>query len=196
MIKIIEGLFLTKNGCCIKNRTDNLIHIKQGDLDGACSIYALMMYLLILKVIKRNQLNDLYNDIKKSSEVESLFHEFFDKHGLVREGFYFSQLKRMLNKASVESIVASSFDESSEEYKNDGFINQIQNTLDIDTPIMIGIDYKGGGGHAVLAIGYETDKDGLLNIFCLDPGYDCNPTSYWNMVITLKRWVGNTNISA
>lgn len=93
MIKIIGELFLTKKGCCIKNRTDNQIHIKQGDIDGACSVYSLMMYLMIMKVIKRNQLNDLYNTIKKSPEVESIFHEFFDKHGLVRDGFYFYTIK-------------------------------------------------------------------------------------------------------
>ena len=78
MIKIIEALFLTEKGCCIKNRTDNPIHIKQGDIDGACSVYSLMMYLMILKVIKRNQLDDLYDTLKKTPEVENLFCNFFD----------------------------------------------------------------------------------------------------------------------
>ncbi len=190
MIKIIQELFLTEKGCCIKNRTDNPIHIKQGDIDGACSVYSLMMYLMIMKVIKRNQLNDIYNTIKKSPDVENIFHEFFDKHGLVRDGFYFTQLKKILNRISIDSIVAKSFEEDSDEFKKDGFIKQIKSTLDTDTPIMVGIDYKGGGSHAVLAIGYEADEDGIFNIFCLDPASDCNPTSYWNMVITLNTMQG------
>ncbi|WP_044264280.1 cysteine peptidase family C39 domain-containing protein [Bacteroides timonensis] len=190
MIKIIEALFLTEKGCCIKNRTDNPIHIKQGDIDGACSVYSLMMYLMILKVIKRNQLDDLYDTLKKTPEVENLFCNFFDKYGLVRNGFYFSQLEKMLNRKTIESISAESFDDESKEYLKDGFIEQIQNTIDLDSPIMLGIDYKGGGAHAVLAIGYEKNEDGIFNIFCLDPGYDCNPTSYWNMVIALNSFRG------
>lgn len=190
MIKIIEDLFLTEKGCCIKNRINNSVHIKQGDLDGACSVYSLMMYFIILKIIRRNQLEDLYNNIKKSPEVECVFHEFFDKHGLVRNGFYFNQLKKMLKRTSLNLLTAESWDENSEEYNNNGFVQQIQTIIDMNRPIMLGINFKGGGAHAVLAIGYEKNTEGVVYIYCLDSGYESNPTSYWNMVISLDSFKG------
>lgn len=55
---------------------------------------------------------------------------------------------------------------------------------------MVAISYKGGGAHAVVAVGYETDSDGVYNIFCLDPDDACNPTSYWNMVIAINQYKG------
>lgn len=183
MIKVIDCLYLTENGCSVKNRTFSTVHLRQGDMDGACAVYSLMMYLLILNTIKRNQLDDIYDKIKKSPEVEELFHEFFDKHGLIRGGLYFKDLKRMINRAFGDVVIADAFGVDQE--PQDGFINQIQSVIDTDSPIMLGIDFKGGGGHAVLAIGYEKDEEGLFNIFCLDPGYACNPTAYWNMVIAL-----------
>lgn len=189
MIKIIDSLYLTEKGCCIYNRGFFPVHIRQGDIDGACSIYALMMNLLILKTIRRRKLDDLYNKIKTSPEIEPLFHEFFEKHGLVRDGFYFADLERLIKKSFGKVVTAKNYDEDSEEAK-DGFVGLIQKSIDSNQPIMLAIAFQGGEGHAVLAIGYEFDEEGLFNIFCLDPGYDCKPVSYWNMVISLHQYNG------
>ena len=189
MIKVINSLYLTENGCSIKNKCFYPVHLRQGVLDGACSIYTLMMNLLILKCVRRNQLEDLYDKIKKSPEVERLFHEFFDKHGLVRNGIHFENLRRMINRSFGENVQAEIYDNESIE-ADDNFKGLVKSVLDKEIPIILGIDFKGGGGHAVLAIGYECDEEGLFNIFCLDPGYDCNPTSYWNMVIVLDIFKG------
>lgn len=88
MIKIIDSLYLTEKGCSIKKRNYHPVHIRQGDIDGACAVYSLMMNLLILKTISRVQIEDVYDNIKKSPETEKLFHEFFDKHGMIRGGFF------------------------------------------------------------------------------------------------------------
>lgn len=76
MIKLLNSLYLTEKGCCIKNRKFYPVHLRQGEIDGACSIYTLMMNLLILRCVRRNELEDLYDKIKKSPEVVKLFHEF------------------------------------------------------------------------------------------------------------------------
>ena len=132
---------------------------------------------------------DLYDKIKKSPEVQQLFHEFFDKHGLVRGGLYFDELARLVNRSFGTKVHAICYVTDCIEAK-DSFKAQIKNIIDKDQPIILGIDFKKGGGHAVLAIGYEDDEDGLFHVFCLDPGYLCNPTSYWNMVISLDQFNG------
>ena len=96
MIKIIDSLYLTEKGCSIKKRNYHPVHIRQGDIDGACAVYSLMMDLLILKTISRVQIEDVYDNIKKSPETEKLFHEFFDKHGMIRGGFYFDRLTKLV----------------------------------------------------------------------------------------------------
>ena len=60
MIKIIDSLYLTEKGCSIKKRNYHPVHIRQGDIDGACAVYSLMMNLLILKTISRVQIEDVY----------------------------------------------------------------------------------------------------------------------------------------
>lgn len=61
----------------------------------------------------------------------------------------------MLKRTSLNLLTAESWDENSEEYNNNGFVQQIQTIIDMNRPIMLGINFKGGGAHAVLAIGYE-----------------------------------------
>lgn len=53
---------------------------------------------------------------------------------------------------------------------------------------MIGVDYNKVDGHALLAIGYETRNDKIKKIFCLDPGSDITPVSYWNAVISIDEY--------
>ena len=191
MIKIIDSLYLTEVGCCIKSYGKfTKVHIRQGEMDGACAVYALMMNLLILKTIRRNQLEDLFNKMKKSPEVERLFHEFFDKHGLVRDGFHFKDVCGLTNRTFGDKVTAKYDDKDSLRGEKE-ILDSIKNTLDSNMPIILGIDFKGGGGHAVVAIGYESDDEGLFNIFCMDPGYDIFPTSYWNMVISLDIFNGH-----
>ena len=129
MIKLLNSLYLTEKGCCIKNRKFYPVHLRQGEIDGACSIYTLMMNLLILRCVRRNELEDLYDKIKKSPEVVKLFHEFFDKHGLVRNGLYFDKLKKMINRSFGDTVCAEYYNCDKEEAK-DGFKNQIKYIYD------------------------------------------------------------------
>lgn len=189
MIKIIDSLYLTEKGCSIKKRNYHPVHIRQGDIDGACAVYSLMMNLLILKTISRVQIEDVYDNIKKSPETEKLFHEFFDKHGMIRGGFYFDQLTKLVNRVYGE-VVTAQYSNINDNFRETDFCELVKTAIDDNIPIILGMDFKTGGGHAVLAIGYEYDEDGIFNVFCLDPGYECNPTSYWNMVIALNLFSG------
>lgn len=76
MIQIINNLYLHgEAGCCVLNRKYYPVHLRQGDLDGACAVYCVMMYLLILNVVTRRQLEDLYGKVRKNNS--SLKFEYF-----------------------------------------------------------------------------------------------------------------------
>ena len=61
MIKIIESLELTSEGVRLGNKQK--VHLRQGDLDGACAVYSLMMYLIILRIFTYKQVTE-GNNIK------------------------------------------------------------------------------------------------------------------------------------
>lgn len=186
MIKVIENLYLTEKGCSIKYRNKFYsAHFQQGELDGACAVYSLMMYLLILKIVTRNQLEDLYGYVKKPDHITKLFKSLFENRGLVRDGFNFPPLQKIVNRYLYEKVSANS------NYAESDYLQVIKDSIDNDNPIMIAVSYK-GGAHALLAIGYEADNKGLFNIFCLDPAYKRPTTTYWNSVICLDCFTGST----
>ena len=69
----------------------------------------------------------------------------------------------------------------------DETIETLKRCIDDNKPLMIGVDYNKVDGHALLAIGYETRNDKIKKIFCLDPGSDITPVSYWNAVISIDE---------
>lgn len=68
MIRLIDNIDLVwKNnqplGCCIHNRTWQKIALQQGDMDGACAVYSLMMYLIAIKVLTYAQVKILIQNL-------------------------------------------------------------------------------------------------------------------------------------
>ena len=64
MIKIIKDLDITASGVSVFNRKWQPVHLQQGEMDGACAVYSMMMNLLILKVLTRNQVVNLKTTFK------------------------------------------------------------------------------------------------------------------------------------
>lgn len=93
MIKIIKDLDITASGVSVFNRKWQPVHLQQGEMDGACAVYSMMMNLLILKVLTRNQVVNLKTTFKGNTAKGRLFKEFFVTEGLCRDGFYFSEIK-------------------------------------------------------------------------------------------------------
>lgn len=45
MIKIIKDLDITASGVSVFNRKWQPVHLQQGEMDGACAVYSMMMNL-------------------------------------------------------------------------------------------------------------------------------------------------------
>ena len=107
MIKIIRGLDITTLGVCVYNRKWQSVHLQQGDMDGACAVYSMMMNLIVLKVFTRNQVTNLNTSFKGNTAKGRLFKEFFVKEGLCRDGFYFSEIKEKLSHSFAKEVMSS-----------------------------------------------------------------------------------------
>lgn len=189
-IKVIDALHLTDAGVQGKTRNGwyQKVHLQQGDLDGACAVYAALMVLIMIRAIK-------YADIRFGGiqydgrySIERLKREFFNLRGMHRQGNYFyldgtNDLLGILKRNYSKHIEV--------QHCADSILDEIEKCIDNNLPVMLGKDYKGGVGHAVVAIGYEKDAAGVLRkILCLDPGYPTPRFTYWNLVIDLTEYKG------
>lgn len=195
MIKLVEDLDLVwKNnlpqGCSIYNRAWQKVALKQGDMDGACAVYSLMMYLIFLRVLTYSQVTNLNTKFKGQTSKSRLFKEFFEKEGLCRDGFYFSTIVDKLRHSFSKMVSATSDNYNSSSSDQAKAVETIKEAIDAGVPIMIAEVFKGGGAHAILVIGYEVRNDKVSKLFCLDPGYQIADYSYWNTVIRLNDAVG------
>ena len=96
--------------------------------------------LLILKTISRVQIEDVYDNIKKSPETEKLFHEFFDKHGMIRGGFYFDQLTKLVNRVYGE-VVTAQYSNINDNFRETDFCELVKTAIDDNIPIILGMDF-------------------------------------------------------
>ena len=180
MIHIIDKLVLTKDGLFAKG-TKQEIHLQQGSLDGACAVYSLMMCLIIIRKIKRRDVTDLDFSLSIDGRTSKgrLTRLFLDNQGLVRKGYFLNRLERDL-LFSFRSKVETHYKQTS----NNDYETLVE-FLDNNNPVELGFDrINRGGGHAVVAIGYE-EFDNAVNIFCLDPGYPLFKGQIWNNILQI-----------
>ncbi len=183
--KVIEQLSFNKRGelVCKKpsGRSYQKAHYKQGDLDGACGAYSLSMVLNILGVFEAD---DLYKNTEEHDKrtVEWKLIKSLNEWGLYPNG---------LKTTSIEELVTKNYSkyvsiESTGKKASIPFI--VKEFIDKNNPVILGIDYKNGGGHWIVAVGYAMDDDQKLShILTLDPGNDTPKYSLWNGILNIQR---------
>lgn len=182
-MKVISNLRISEQGLEAKGKNGKWcpVLLSQGDMDGACSVYSLMMDLILIRTINRSDVT-----IRKKADGRMskgrLLHEFLDNHGLVVNGFEFEELKSLLQSSFLKVVTSEYIDE-------DNILDRIKGSIDDDIPIIIGIYFNNKDGHALVAIGYDTNSDGgLSEIYCLDPGLPKTNIGYWNAVIKVNEY--------
>lgn len=167
---LINGELLTSNGFGEFMK----IHNHQGTLDGACSVYSLTMSLLYENIVA-------YEETETPSRKNGgrLLKELFSNYGLIKSGFHFSILKKIIEKYKTSNWRVE-YKKGSPSECLKGICQEIGNGC---API-IGIGYCGlDYGHALLAVGYEEIDGKIEKIFCLDPGAPTPKVSIWNSYI-------------
>lgn len=185
IINVIKGLKLSRKGVTVKDADGHWypIHHRQGDLDGACAVYSLMMDLLYQRIIAGDDM-PIYNNPDKRTSKGKMLHHFLEDQGLVRDGYSFKSLKQeLLNYFHNKDIIAERKDPKDQ----DKIIEGIDELVSEDTPVIMSVVFDNSSSHAMLAIGTETDVDGNINkIFCLDPDAEAPICTYWNAVIDVQ----------
>ncbi|RZJ34741.1 MAG: hypothetical protein EOO51_08415 [Flavobacterium sp.] len=192
VIKIIDALHLDEQG--VKSKTKNgrlqTVHLRQGDLDGACAVYATVMVLIMIKALKYSEIGNLADYGDGRFALKKLKKELFELKGMHRDGNYFFHEEF----DSIASMLRRSYSKYVEvEHIEKDVISVIADQIANNQPVLMSYSAK-GAAHALVAIGIETDKnDDVRKIFCLDPAYDAPKFTYWNSVIDLETFEGRYN---
>lgn len=158
------------------------VHLRQGELDGACGPYCMISALITLGLMDRDDVLENMHRWKGSS-----------RNGRFRDALY------AFGVLNGEGTDGSDLLWLTEHYKSvglkachvEGTKKQIFETVAGgiemgDLPI-VGVQWQGGGAHWMLVVGYqgkESDEDfQLTHLLCLDPGQEAPRASLWNAVL-------------
>ena len=156
----------------------NNIVLKQGNLEGRCAVYSLMMLLMLHGILNRE---DLLRKVsaKAPEYIKKLKRQF--NHCTTR-GYSLRELRIKLlrsfnNKIPVDVYVIRNRDKDNLKKIHDMIMAQI----DIGYSVQLERKY----GHSVVAIGY-TLFGTTLRLFCLDSACPLPYASIWNNVIDVN----------
>lgn len=181
-IQIVSNLKLhPQKGLLSKDCTGKWInvHYQQGDLDGACAVYSVIMNLLVLGMIEKEEIC-INSSIDKRTRKGKLLSYLLEKQGLVRDGYCFRTLAK-----DIRDYANFTANQKLAKSREDA-INIIQTSIENDSPIIISV-FGEEWAHALLAIGIEyNENDVPTKILCLDPGAPSPICTYWNCIIDVS----------
>lgn len=176
-IHIIDKIELSEKGLTVKG-SKQLVHLRQGELDGACGVYSMMMCLLIEKIVKRELITDVPESLNRNTSYGRLVSQFLEKKGMVINGYEKSEdLVNDLQHAFKKNVDSRCLNE-------DSLLEEIINQLKDNHPVEISFSRIRNFGHFVVAVGYRED-DKFIDLFCLDPGYPMDKGQIWNNVLRI-----------
>jgi hypothetical protein len=177
IIKIIDKVLMGPKGPV--SQLNEQVHLRQGDMDGACGPYTLMMSLIINGVITRDSATSL-DSVKGSTRLEKFRDNLLAFGSLCNEGTFVSDLEWLTDCFKSKVKV-----DSHEGLSTKQLAATIKEYTDQDNSVILGLHWQGGGGHWVVVVGYELVGEQLTKLFVLDPGYPPSMINSWNAVIDL-----------
>lgn len=167
---------------------------RQGDLDGACGPYAAMTALVTAGLLTRQEAIEIWSE---SPDQRTKFFKAIDGiPALVPGGIDGDQLKELIQAVlkkiygKITYTLRDSLVEEEEDRIKIGrsLIPIVKSTLDnLEMPVILKLDWEGGGAHWIVAIGYEAEEDGrVAHFFVLDSGFDVARTQIWNGILSAQ----------
>jgi hypothetical protein len=186
-IKIIDNIVIKEGHLRVIDRWGDgkRVFLRQGDLEGECAVYSLLMMLMIHKKLYADDL--CMDNSRVSACVKQLRKLFLYKRKA--RGYDFKELKKKLLKVFGDNISVNIY--TSNPYKNEhidfnDLYLKIKKHLDSGWPVQIGFfipELK--DGHSVVVVGYA-EYAKFLRLFCLDPSWGMPYSAFWNNIIDVN----------
>jgi hypothetical protein len=171
------------------------IALRQGDLDGACGLYALMMALLATGVVKRKKIEDIWDGDFHGRTKFAEWVRIFD--ALVSKGTKTSDLlslfeafNRLLKTSKMQEcrMIEIAPSKARKTLATEAVFSSVRKHIDeYDTPALMILDWTRDHAHWIVAVGYQlgpkqknTGKQLVANILTLDSSSSISSTCVWN----------------
>jgi len=166
----------------VSSETGNLVHLRQGQLDGACGPYCLISALITLGMMGRDDVTENMCRWKGSSR-EGRFRDALYAFGVLNsEGTEGSDLLWLTDFFKRKGLAARHVQGTKKQV-----FNEVAGAIEAGCLPIVGVAWPGGGGHWMLVTGYQgVEIDGdfqLTHLLCLDPGQESPKASLWNAVV-------------
>ena len=137
-IQIIDSIRLNRTGLQTKDANGRWVnvHKQQGDLDGACSIYSLVMAMLCQGMIEEQDIK-LYNFPDRRTPKGKFLYHFFYEQGFVQNGYNYTALAREINEQPFEIRAIHKRPRT-----NDDRIELIGQFVSQNTPVVISTEFN------------------------------------------------------
>lgn len=194
--KFIKNIVFDGEHIRAYGRSGNLtkVFVRQGDLDGACAIYSLMMMLIFHQKLDWDDLSDSER-ANGNWFVDRIQQQFLHRFkGLCLGGHVIRTLSNKLNQCYGANL-SEAFTlrpRTSQSVNRQELHLKIKKQLDARKPVLIGFSRKSESGHALVAVGYRREARNRLRLFCLDPARILPYMHIWNNVIDLD-YLSNDN---
>ena len=183
-IHIIDSIRLNHKGLCTLDEKHKWVklHKQQGDLDGACAIYSLVMAMLCKGLLTDDE-TQVYNRPDRRTDKGKFLYQFFNERGMIREGYSYVTLAKEINESSF-GVKATRKNPRT----NNGRVELISDYIYDNIPVIISVVFENKTAHALLAVGIEVNSnEEITKIYCLDPGYPSPRYSSWNCFIDVSK---------
>lgn len=184
--RVISVLDATSEGPMAKHQdeTEQLVHLHQGDLDGACGPYAVLMGLLALGLVKRDDVTG-WGAVDRRTTVGKLIARMSEGHStLFREGTNLRDLTNLVGEIFRTNLEVIPFDGSGVDCRS--FVHK---HILAGNPVVLGLQWE-DKGHWVLVIGLAVHVDGTERKWCrfliLDPSQLPALVCPWNGIIDTR----------
>lgn len=186
---IIPGLDVTSGGPIAygPDGAEQLVHLHQGDMDGACGPYALLMGLLSLGVVRRDDVTSWGAPNKRTSTGKLLARMNRAGSTLFREGTGLNDLNELLRGLFPNDLVVTSFAGSGTECRDFVSAHALAGH-----PVVLGL-HGTEVAHWVLVVGLDCQlekvngaKREICRFLVLDPSDPPSAVSPWNGIVDAR----------
>lgn len=180
-LSVIKYLDSTNAGP-ISTLSGEAVHLRQGEMDGACGHYSFMMIMLMFGEFKRRQVYKLLRkDLDADTQI-AVFSERIRKIGFF-DGTYINDIKKIL-KPLLHKYVLDDCEGNGPEIKQ-FILEKLQN----DCPVMVALDFP-DGAHWVVAVGIDQVGEGSesepYRFLLLDPSATNPVFGFWNGAVSFN----------
>lgn len=181
-------LSVSPNGpvTCAHPHAHDYIHLRQGEMDGACGPYCVVMTLIALGVMSRDQARSL-DSFDGRTRLGPFRENLMAFGALVTEGTDDFDVSWLVDVFKHAGVVTTVLDVAP---RRKTTIRNIADAVDNRKIPIVGVEWAcRQAGHWLLVIGYQgymaNDDDELqiTHLLCLDPTSDAPRVSLWNTVI-------------